>query len=825
MPAICTTPDLEQAQDELETRAVRDGVLYYREIVAYAVRKGRGSSLAPAERLLAHWFEAYTARIADEVAACAAGQKGIGRHIYGPVIHLIEPEAMAVLAMHETVSACLAEPRGIKFGRIAHIVGRAIFAEINLRIMAKTQRESYDEIWRQMGHHMTPKAANWWSRKKLDDVVFDMQAMSYVGAMLIKRLVEIAILGEWDQEPHVHAFIVETRYETPKTVRYVQMIEDAFDLIDDAHRSHSTMVPRFLPMVVPPARPSREWPVGYRRIHCPQVYNPKPDHLNGLRGVDLNPLWDCQEAVNATPWRINRRIREVQNAVWDEGGGTLGVPRREPLPQPPFPPIDDPLFQKVSDERIAIWKRNRDEKGVRSKFIRKRIVAEIMEPFDRFWFPHQIDFRTRCYSQPLHVNPQGDDIARGLLEFSEPKDASDSMDWVRVQAANCYGMDKIPFPERIAWARDHEGVIRACARDPLNTDFWRHAKEQTPGGCDGKPWEFLSACIAIEDPEAAARLPVRFDGTCNGLQHYAALGRDPEGAAAVNLTPGDWPADVYKQVAAMLRDVAQRDMETTGAKVKCSHRVGKERHVREVPLRDVIAIIFPKIGRSLVKQPVLASYYGVTYGGATRQFLEAFKGMRFDHDLLFPGCNYLARILRAELPKVCRSARAIGDWLQACGEAIARAGNPVRLTTPIGFVITQHYRDFRRCRIHTEFGDLDAPIPSDDLPVNVRKQREALAPNTIHCLDAAHMYMTALECWREDIAFYGVHDGFGTHAATASPMRDITREQFVALHSRPLLEELVSELRQRNHGVAIPDAPPRGNFDVRKVLGSEYFFS
>lgn len=39
------------------------------------------------------------------------------------------------------------------------------------------------------------------------------------------------------------------------------------------------------------------------------------------------------------------------------------------------------------------------------------------------------------------------------------------------------------------------------------------------------------------------------DGSCNGLQHYAALGRDLEGGASVNLVPSDQPQDVYKGVA------------------------------------------------------------------------------------------------------------------------------------------------------------------------------------------------------------------------------------------------------------------------------------
>ncbi len=39
---------------------------------------------------------------------------------------------------------------------------------------------------------------------------------------------------------------------------------------------------------------------------------------------------------------------------------------------------------------------------------------------------------------------------------------------------------------------------------------------------------------------------LRQDGSCNGLQHYAALARDQDGGRAVNLMPGEAPADVYR---------------------------------------------------------------------------------------------------------------------------------------------------------------------------------------------------------------------------------------------------------------------------------------
>ena len=58
----------------------------------------------------------------------------------------------------------------------------------------------------------------------------------------------------------------------------------------------------------------------------------------------------------------------------------------------------------------------------------------------------------------------------------------------------------------------------------------------------------LAACKDVEralasgDQESyVSHTPVMMDGSCNGLQHYAALGRDLPGGRAVNLTAMDKP--------------------------------------------------------------------------------------------------------------------------------------------------------------------------------------------------------------------------------------------------------------------------------------------
>lgn len=70
----------------------------------------------------------------------------------------------------------------------------------------------------------------------------------------------------------------------------------------------------------------------------------------------------------------------------------------------------------------------------------------------------------------------------------------------------------------------------------------------------------LRNALESEDPHAfLSTLPVHQDGTCNGLQHYAALGGDDRGAKQVNLSAGDRPSDVYTFVGNMVEQMLEED--------------------------------------------------------------------------------------------------------------------------------------------------------------------------------------------------------------------------------------------------------------------------
>merc|ERR1719209_2359373 len=95
---------------------------------------------------------------------------------------------------------------------------------------------------------------------------------------------------------------------------------------------------------------------------------------------------------------------------------------------------------------------------------------------------------------------------------------------------------------------------------PLDGRMWWSQSEE--------PWQTLASCIELTNvlrsaspQDYVSHLPIYQDGSCNGLQHYAAMGRDSFGAQQVNLSPAERPQDIYMGVAQnveMLRSAEEK---------------------------------------------------------------------------------------------------------------------------------------------------------------------------------------------------------------------------------------------------------------------------
>lgn len=328
------------------------------------------------------------------------------------------------------------------------------------------------------------------------------------------------------------------------------------------------------------------------------------------------------------------------------------------------------------------------------------------------------------------------------------------------------------------------------------------------------PFQFLATCFEIHKANASgdparyvSRVPVHQDGSCNGLQHYAALGRDLAGGYAVNLCPCDKPQDVYTEISTLVRK-----------------RVGADA-AAGVPEAQAL-VKHTEVDRKLVKQTVMTSVYGVTFVGARAQIGNRLKERGFeDNQFMYKVSCYAAKVTLESLHEMFQNAKHTMHWLSECARLIAKEGHGVMWHTPLGLPVVQTYRRKDRQHVRTLLQRLVLVENNDDLPIMKQRQRTAFPPNYIHSIDSSHMMLTATACRKEGIAFAGVHDSFWTHAGSVERMNEVLREKFIELHSQPLLEKLLTEFQSLYPGIEFPPVPDKGELDLDQLREATYFFS
>ena len=425
-----------------------------------------------------------------------------------------------------------------------------------------------------------------------------------------------------------------------------------------------------------------------------------------------------------------------------------------------------------------------------------------LKDYPHLYFVHFLDSRGRDYVLSSGLSPQGSDLQKSLLEFAEAKPLGpDGEQWLLLQGANTWGndIDKAPLDERLRWARSQFSLARAVANDPVGTvDQWRNAEE---------PLQFLAWCFECASWRAnprghQSRLRVALDGSCNGLQHFAAMLRDEVGGRKVNLIPGPKPADVYKGVAEVtqtllpaLPDSADKDW-----------------------------WLDKGVERPAMKRATMTLPYGVTKDSAVRYVASDYLAGEMPDSR--PG-ERLARarvLLDAGWPALAKAlpaAMQVREFLSRLGKAAAQKRRILSWPTPSGFLATQAYYKADIIRVRTWLhGAAQIRVAVESNESDKRQHATALAPNFVHSLDAAHLHMVTVACREEGINSLGlVHDSFSTHPSDAGRLGQIVREQFVKLYTE---NDVLAQLKEALGGLEAP--PPPGNLDISQVKDSTYAF-
>ncbi|KAL3568208.1 hypothetical protein D5086_030859 [Populus alba] len=279
----------------------------------------------------------------------------------------------------------------------------------------------------------------------------------------------------------------------------------------------------------------------------------QPEAVKRAPRKQLQPLFEALDTLGNTRWRVNKRVLSVVHRIWSNGGCLADLVDHSDVPLPEKQETEDEaLLKKWKWKLRGVKKENRERHAHRYDIELKLAVARKMKDEEGFYYPHNIDFRGRAYPMHPYLNHLGSDLCRGILEFIEGRPLGKSgLRWLKIHIANLFagGVDKLSYEGRIAFTENHLDDIFDSADKPLDGKcWWLHVED---------PFQFLAMCINLTEalrsslPETyISHIPVHQDGFCNGLQHYAALGRDKLGAAAVNLVAGEKPADVYSGIAA-----------------------------------------------------------------------------------------------------------------------------------------------------------------------------------------------------------------------------------------------------------------------------------
>jgi DNA-directed RNA polymerase len=577
---------------------------------------------------------------------------------------------------------------------------------------------------------------------------------------------------------------------SPALRKVIRMHPMVFDQVDVNMLMRDAMHVRYYPMLVPPLPWTAPERGGYYKNNSPMIrYHSYAEQVKPMidRQEELGIVYGALNALGATAWRINPHVYKVAREIWEEGGGSAEIPDRRDLP------IPLPLVQ--GEGRSTSWFRqmkaidrhNSNLHSLRCDFILKLDVAERFK--DRIvYFPHNMDFRGRVYPIPPHLNHMGGDFNRGMLLFANGKPLGErGLYWLKIHLANLCGKDKATFEDRIAFVEQHLAEITDSATRPLEGKrWWLHTDD---------PFQCLAACCelheALQHPNPAefiSHLPIHQDGTCNGLQHYAALGLDAAGARSVNLLPSIKPQDVYSDVASLVQ-----------ARIAHDAQLG-------VPMAQLLN---GRVDRKIVKQTVMTSVYGVTFIGARQQINNALKDRGIiPEEQMYEASTYIAKKTFDSIREMFTGAKGIMEWLAECATLIARKGRLVSWVTPLGLPVVQHYRQPTRTQVvQTALQQITLPQEEGAVPVNKRQQRSAFPPNFVHSLDSSHMLLTALMCENRGVAYASVHDSFWTHACTIDDMNSILREAFVQLHRRPVLQQLRDDFIRQHPDIKFPPLP------------------
>lgn len=537
------------------------------------------------------------------------------------------------------------------------------------------------------------------------------------------------------------------------------------------------------------------------------------------RTGQLNSIYDSLNALGAVPWAIEPNILNAFNEAMSCESGFLHLPPKvQNIPDHETIEPQASNFETEEDYKRALFQFKSDAaatRKIRNEQHSLRVYYELANTLansmghngDAIYYPQNLDFRGRVYPCTSFLSHHNEDLMRALLTFWEAKPLGpNGYDWIQYQLANIYLGSSISMEELRAFVEKNRADILESATSPFSSGSWWKKGDS--------PWQSLAMCMELKRiweftgniENYCSRMPIHMDGTCNGLQHYAALGADTEAAKSVNLMPSETKNDVYVTVLDRVKKKVQQDINSSKEDVS-----------------DLAKQVYPLLSRKVVKQTVMTTVYGVTLYGAFRQIRarldEAFGGGHMEgkyNPETARMATYITKYVLEAISDLFSGARKMQNWLfENCGRCISayekhsypqkevdfftkKRYRPMMWTSLSGLPVIQPYRKNTTKEISTVLQKVSVQHKGKLAHIDFHKQLNGIAPNFIHLLDAMHLLMTCLASKQAGISFVAVHDSFWTHPGDVETLNRLIREEFVRLHKSEIITNLRQDLEHMN---------------------------
>ncbi len=771
------------------------------KVRANGISRGDELISAPVRRLLSGSIERVATAI-DEFVAKAGRTPGV-HHSAVPYLKLLPSEVVAVLASKVILSSvstqkpmtalCVRigesvedETRMRRFKRVKGSLGVAVQRRLN-----KTKK-GYEFRRKCARQTMTANGVKMdlWTRKQ----------RLHVGAACLDLFMK-----------HTGLVRVHKRFDAPK--RYTNVIvatDECMAWINNYVESGEVLTPRFMPMVEKPVA----WTPGMIRgggygsdtFDHTLVKSRNKRQTSLLLSADMPAVVQCVNRLQETPWKISRELFDVMYDYWERGlddGGDIPLNRTLALPQRPNgAPRKDPAWSAYNKRAAYVHTANVRMKAARvalaqTLYTAKKFLGE------QIYFPVQLDFRGRCYYLPGHLNPQGSDYARALLEFADGEVLTDrGYFWFQIFGANLFGKDKISHSERCEWVDHHISVIVASANDPYGCRWWQEAKNK---------WQFLRWCIEFRNhaqiDNYKCRLPITVDCTSSGLQVLSLLTGDENSARLTNLTETPRLYDVYTLVCDSFIEKCRAD-------------------------NTDVARLWLQLqpDRSLTKPAVMTIPYGGTTYSIQRNAEEWVRlrlakiDPRAEIKQFWGMTRYYATTVQQIVEELLPKASECMTWMASVARPAAKANQNLSWVSPSGFPVVQPYMKAKGVEVKTCLAGkyrYFRLLEEDPKKVDCEKQSGSVAPNFIHSLDSSIVHLSFSEFSKHGVA---IHDCYGSHANYMDELTKVVRSAFVKVFRKNNLDLFYDSISNSNSGIRESSAFQMGFFDPCQIERAPYTF-